>query len=132
MSDNDAHNEILRYIEEHGVKDKDKDRKKNKTVRKNKTQKRKKSYRTVVDLHGKTGDEAVIILRREIAESKKKGISVLLVIHGQGHHSPLHEGPVLKNLVHTMFLHEFAPYIRNFRTALPRDGGAGATEVWLQ
>jgi DNA-nicking Smr family endonuclease len=84
-----------------------------------------------LDLHGKTSDEASRSLRMMMETCRDHGIRELLVIHGRGHHSSSDEGPVLKTLVYSMLNNELKLRVKDFRTALPREGGEGATVLFL-
>jgi DNA-nicking Smr family endonuclease len=63
---------------------------------------------------------------------KKKGIKELLVIHGWGRHATATESGVLKKLVLDMLEYRYKLSIRGYKTALPRQGGEGATLVTLK
>jgi DNA-nicking Smr family endonuclease len=123
--------DILAYLQEHGVSDKDlsaPSRKKAKSdIRKGKGG----ILRMTLDLHGKTSDEASRSLRMMMETCRDHGIRELLVIHGRGHHSSSDEGPVLKTLVYSMLNNELKLRVKDFRTALPREGGEGATVLFL-
>jgi DNA-nicking Smr family endonuclease len=121
--------QILSYLDQHGVVDKDassvlKKRKKITISRKH--------PRAILDLHGMKSDEAARKIRSELTRCSERGIKELLIIHGKGYHSAPQEGPVLKNLVRDMLERELGSMIRDFRTALPKDGGEGATLVYLR
>ncbi len=129
MSKENNDNEILKYIKEHGIENKDIHcPRKKKTVSKKNTRDKRK----VVDLHGKTGDQAALILNNTFRSCKKTGFNSILIIHGKGYSSDPEDGPVLKRLVYTMLKGELRNYVRDFSFALPRDGGDGATLVILK
>ena len=126
-------NDILAYLDQHGTRDKDlalysKKSKPAKPVEKSK----KGITRAILDLHGKTSDEALYRIRSMLEYCDRHAIKEVLVIHGRGSHSPASDGPVLKNMVHAMLENELALVVRSYKTALPRDGGDGATVVYLK
>lgn len=122
--------EILSFLDTHGVVDKDSlemlQRK-----RKN-SNSRKRTSRFVLDLHGMKSDKAESRIRTVLQDCRNKNIRELLIIHGKGYHSDPAEGPVLKKLVRDMLEGELRNSVRDFRTALPKDGGEGATLVYLK
>ncbi len=81
-----------------------------------------------VDLHHDDRASAQRRLRRFIDDSAGVGRRCVLVIHGRGIHSD--DGPVLKEAV-IAWLSAGPDPVRAFCTAQARDGGAGATYVWL-
>lgn len=124
--------EILRYIDEHGIVDKDSlvsDRKHKKKVVLKKSQ---RTVRKVVDLHGKTASEAERVIRKAVDDCRICGMRELLIIHGQGIHSDPSEGPVLKKLVREIFNNEYKNRVRGFSAASPKHGGGGATLIYLR
>ena len=125
-------NEILRYLEEHGVQNKDAPGTKGPIKKDSSFEKTGKSVRIVIDLHGKTQERAVIIIRNAFDECKRKGIDSLLIIHGIGYKSDPTEGPVLKKMVMAMLENELKSNVRDYKTAPSKDGGEGATIVRLR
>lgn len=123
--------DILAYLQEHGVSDKDlsapSQRKAKSNIRKGKGG----IPRMTLDLHGKNSEQASRVLRAAMETCREHGIKELLVIHGRGHHSSKDEGPVLKTLVRSMLNNELKLRVKDFRTALPREGGEGATLLFL-
>jgi DNA-nicking Smr family endonuclease len=123
--------DILAYLKEHGVRDKDQAVPQKKTF-KPAIQKGKGGIpRMTLDLHGKTSEEASRLLRGMLETCKRHGVKELLVIHGRGHHSKVQEGPILKNMVRAMAENELRLSIRDFRTASAAEGGEGATVLFL-
>ena len=123
--------DILAYLKEHGVRDKDQAVPQKKTL-KPAIQKGKGGIpRMTLDLHGKTSEEASRLLRVMLETCKRHGVKELLVIHGRGHHSNMQEGPILKNMVRAMAENELRLSIRDFRTASAAEGGEGATVLFL-
>ncbi len=129
-----AREEILRYLDKYGVRDKDAAAPSPKAKRPAVLDKRRAHRgRRTVDLHGLTVDAARRVLREELDKCANTGIRELLVIHGYGRHSKPGEGGSLKTAVRS-FLEEAsdAGKIRTFVTALPKDGGDGATTVQIR
>lgn len=129
---NEGAEEILSFIDKHGIINKDKYLKPANTAKKKTVAVHKKQSRERLDLHGLTTSEASIRLRNTIHRCRERGINEVLVIHGKGFHSNMHNGPVLKEMVRKILEEELCTSIRDFRTALPRDGGEGATVVYLR
>jgi DNA-nicking Smr family endonuclease len=90
------------------------------------------ALRMTLDLHGKTVDQASERVRSTVESCGRRGIKELLIIHGQGHHSTQQDGPVLKKLVRDMLDNELNLRVGGYRAALPREGGDGATVVFLK
>ncbi len=131
MKNNMRDNEILRYIEKHGVENKDlilHDKHYKKKQRKRKSE---RLFQKVLDLHGKTKMEAIPLIRQIVKDSKRSGTSPILIIHGKGSKNNSSKISILKKLVHIMLEHELRPYVKDYRSAAPRDGGEGATVVHL-
>jgi DNA-nicking Smr family endonuclease len=129
-----AADEILAHLDKHGVRDKDAAAAPARTSRTSsrvRTEKTRGGLRAVVDLHGLTEGDAGREVRRAFERCAGAGIRRVLLIHGQGLHSDASQGPVLGRLVRAMLENELRRSVRDFRTAAPRDGGEGATEVWL-
>jgi DNA-nicking Smr family endonuclease len=131
-SDNQNENEILSYIEKHGIEHKDLAPRKKQHKKKTSFEKKGKRIRKLLDLHGRKHDEVGPILREAFHECRRKGVDTILIIHGKGYRSDPVEGPVVKKLVLTMLEHELCNYVRDYRTTLPKDGGEGATLVKLR
>lgn len=129
MDENQNNNEILQYINEHGIENKDVQRIQKKSKRRTISNRKVSGNRKVIDLHGKTADQAATILKSSFRTCKINGINSLLIIHGKGFSSDPEDGPVLKKLVYTMLNGELREYVRDYSFALPRDGGHGATLV---
>ncbi|NLW32223.1 MAG: Smr/MutS family protein [Fibrobacter sp.] len=123
-------NKILEYIDRHGVVDKDSIMQRKPNVKKIRT--RKRAPRITLDLHGMKTIEAQQKVRLTFESSRNKGIREILIIHGRGFHSDPNEGPVLKKLVREMLENELRSLVLKFQTAVPRDGGEGATLVYLR
>jgi len=122
-------NEILAFIKKDGIFNKD--LQDNASNKKTKISCRKHMVRVVLDLHGMKSEDAIRKIKLFFAESKKRGFKEILIIHGRGLHSKPGEGPVLKTVVKSMLDQELGHLVRDFRTALARDGGEGATLVYL-
>ncbi|MCX7726084.1 MAG: Smr/MutS family protein [Chitinispirillaceae bacterium] len=119
--------EIISYIEKHGIVKKDKDISISTTKKQQK--KAEKPYRMTIDLHGMKSDEASAKLRYALERCKDIGKKELLVIHGYGLHSSIEEGPVLKKLVRDMLDNELRLRYKTYRPAKPSEGGEGATLI---
>ena len=134
MNAPDRTGEILRYVERHGVRDKDAGTElpQSRAGDKNIARKRKCRFRKTIDLHGMVSALAERALAEALTECKKRGIKELLIIHGRGMHSDPMEGGVLKKLVRDNLEFRYAKNIRSFGPALPREGGEGATVVVLK
>jgi DNA-nicking Smr family endonuclease len=125
--------EILSYVNKYGIVNKDAQKHGSKKIANTKKKASHKRHpRERLDLHGFNSTEASILLRNVVHRCRDEGIKELLVIHGIGYHSSLSGGPVLKQLVKQMLENELNLNIRDFRTALPKDGGDGATLVYLR
>jgi DNA-nicking Smr family endonuclease len=132
MNTSANNNEIMKFIARHGVSDKDAFATRapsgKKTIKKN----RRGLLRKIIDLHGMTSGEAEISLFKSFDECKKKGIKEMLIIHGIGKHSdPAEDKGVLKKMVRDNLEIRYRFIVRNYETALPKDGGDGATLVKL-
>ena len=78
-----------------------------------------------LDLHGFTSAEAELELERFLANSKKRGLKKVLIVHGKGNHSL--NGPVLKKTVYAYLRRcSFTGMIGTPDQSL---GGSGA--VWV-
>jgi len=124
--------DILSYLASHGTRDKDIVVPEPLKVSGRKIEKRRGGVlRMTLDLHGLTSEAASQCIRQTIETCRRHGVRELLIIHGRGCHSGVNEGPVLKNMVGGMLENELALGVRDFRTGLPREGGEGATLVFL-
>ncbi len=84
-----------------------------------------------VDLHGLTAAEAQRELAGELADAFAAGERCVLVIHGRGLHSDAE--PVLRDgVVSWLTSGRSAARVMAFVSALPRDGGPGASYVLLR
>jgi DNA-nicking Smr family endonuclease len=124
---------ILRHLDTYGVRNKDVSLNTPipSTGKKGISKTVKGRFRKTVDLHGLTSAEAEIQLARAVDECRKKGITELLIIHGWGQHSDPATGGVLKKMVRDCLTYRFTQSIRSWKTALPKDGGEGATLVTM-
>jgi DNA-nicking Smr family endonuclease len=130
-SDN-ARQRILRFIEEHGVHNKDARRRSRVRIGSHRKGggERAARHRATLDLHGLTQDQAAHRLRMALERCRRNGVRSVLVIHGQGLHSNT-DGAVLRELVRVMLDGECRELVRSYKTAPPRLGGDGATVVYL-
>jgi DNA-nicking Smr family endonuclease len=84
-----------------------------------------------LDLHGLTAAEARRALGAALREAAAAGARCVLVVHGRGLHSE--GGAVLKDgVVDWLTAPPLATLVLAFASALPRDGGAGASYVLLR
>ena len=81
-----------------------------------------------IDLHGKTRDEAIMIVQKFVIDCYQKNLSSALIITGKGNHSA-EKNPVLKTEVKLWLERNGDTYITDFMEAPPRFGGSGA--IWL-
>ncbi len=86
---------------------------------------------STVDLHGLDRAGARAALREAFAEALAEGDRCVLVVHGRGLHS---EGGAVLRDAFVAWLAEppVGPRVLAFTSALPRDGGPGATYVLLR
>jgi DNA-nicking Smr family endonuclease len=131
MKKDNGINEILEYLELHGVTDKDSDAHHASSAKKEKKSK-PAGKRHTLDLHGLTVLEASRSLKITLIDCHQRGVKEILVIHGKGYHSKSESGPVLKGLVNQMLENELHHIVRSFASAKLKDGGAGATVVLLK
>lgn len=82
-----------------------------------------------LDLHGRTLDEAGVLLARFLQMSLDDGKRCIRVVHGKGHRSEAGR-PVLKSQVN-QWLRDH-PAVLAFCSAAPQDGGAGAVYILLK
>jgi len=82
----------------------------------------------VLDLHGLTREEAWIRLETFIADSVRRGLSKVLVIHGKGSHSD--SDPVLKQMVRSFI--EQNSHAGESGPGGKTDGGSGSTWILLK
>ncbi|MBN2037156.1 MAG: Smr/MutS family protein [Chitinispirillaceae bacterium] len=125
--------DILSFVDKHGTRDKDAAGPVvHASTAKRPVERGKGGVpRMTLDLHGCRSDEASRQIRSAIESCGRRGIKELLVVHGRGLHSTLSEGPVLKGLVNDMLDNELRWTVKDFRAALPREGGEGATVLFL-
>ena len=81
-----------------------------------------------LDLHGKTREEAIMMVQNFVMTCHANQFRTALIITGKGLHSG-NQGPVLKREVQLWLERNGKQYISDFHTALARFGGSGA--IWL-
>lgn len=81
-----------------------------------------------LDLHGATREEARRLVAEFLAESMRRGLRCVRIVHGKGLRSG-QRGPVLKQTVNSL-LRRFAAVVA-FSSARQVDGGTGAVYVLL-
>jgi DNA-nicking Smr family endonuclease len=130
----DKNNEIFQHLEKYGITDKDSEHQKTASLKKKKQLAKISAgvKRERVDLHGLTSLEAERVLRVTVESCRGRGIRELLVIHGKGYHSDAETGPVLKTLVQQMLDGELRRFVQSYTPAMRKDGGDGATVVFLE
>jgi DNA-nicking Smr family endonuclease len=86
-----------------------------------------------LDVHGRGRADALRALERFVVAARSRGARGLLVIHGRGHGSDA-GGPVLRPAVWEWLATAAAEQcgVMAFASARPRDGGDGATMIWLR
>jgi DNA-nicking Smr family endonuclease len=83
-----------------------------------------------LDLHGQTVERGVQQLRDVVVAASRVGRRCILVIHGKGTHSEV--GAPLREAVLGELLGPLSGFVRALATAVPADGGEGATYVLLR
>jgi len=81
----------------------------------------------ILDLHGKTSDEASESLSEFLLQCRRQGLRHILIIHGKGRDTA---APILKNKLNN-WLRQTEQVIA-FCTAIPKHGGSGALYVLLR
>ncbi len=81
----------------------------------------------ILDLHGKTIDEAKTALSEFLASCKRHGIRHVIMVHGKGR---ANSKPILKNKLNHWLRQ--TDDVLAFSSALPKDGGSGALYVLLR
>ncbi len=81
-----------------------------------------------IDLHGLTGDEAALATAAFLADSGKRGLRCLRIVHGKGLRSVNRE-PVLKGRIRKLLARRAE--VLAFAEPRPADGGSGAVIVLL-
>jgi len=81
-----------------------------------------------LDLHGMTGDEAAAETARFLAESSRRGLRCLRIVHGKGRGSVNRE-PVLKGRIRKLLARKSE--VLAFSEPPPAHGGSGAVVVLL-
>ncbi len=90
------------------------------------------SYQGHLDLHGKTREEAHLMVRQLVHDCRRQDWRCVLIVHGRGLNS---EGqiPVLKDaLARWLTRGAIGRRVLAFCSALPTDGGLGAVYVLLR
>jgi len=84
-----------------------------------------------LDLHGSNAAEARHLLTNELKNAFASGNRCVLIVHGRGLHSE--DGPVLKTaVIEWLTTPPLAAHVMAFSSALPAEGGPGATAVLLR
>jgi len=136
LSDNDDNRdqtaEILAFLKKYGTRNKDLGTAPAKKKPSTRSVNSRGQPRETIDLHGMRSEEASQRLRFTVHRCVASGVRELLIIHGVGYHSVLSGGPVLKDMVRSMLENELCMNVRDFRPAVAKDGGDGATLVYLR
>lgn len=128
----DNTDEILAYIKKYGTRNKDMGVPSAQKKPSTRSVNSRGQPRETVDLHGMRSEEASQRLRLIMNRCVDSGVKELLIIHGVGYHSVLSGGPVLKDMVRNMLDNELCLNVRDYRAAVAKDGGDGATLVYLR
>ena len=91
---------------------------------------KRRRYCLELDLHYCTVSRSIELLRDFVDWSYRREEEVVKVIHGKGNHSIGGHAKV-KVAVIEWLEGEGQRYVSDFKRALAKDGGAGATMVWL-
>ena len=81
-----------------------------------------------LDLHGKTREEAIMMVQNFVMTCHANQFRTALIITGKGRNSG-NQGPVLNKEVKHWLERNGKPYLHDYHDALPRFGGSGA--IWL-
>lgn len=98
----------------------------NKTLRK--LRKGQYNVEAILDLHGKSVEEAKIAVEQFLQHCLRREVRVALIIHGKGHHSRML--PILKNKLN-LWLREL-DIVLAFCSAAPTHGSRGAIYIMLK
>ena len=82
-----------------------------------------------LDLHGKTREEAIMMVQNFVMTCHANQLRRALIITGKGHHSGK-QGPVIKREVQLWLERNGEEYISDFHNAPACFGGSGA--IWLK
>jgi DNA-nicking Smr family endonuclease len=85
----------------------------------------------VLDLHGKTRDEALMLVENFVHYGVLHGAQTLLIITGKGYRSGK-GGPVLRPTIEAWLRDQGKKRIQRVQEAPPRHGGSGALWVTLR
>lgn len=128
----DGENEILQWIETHGIEKKNEcgEHKKHTDFQRGKRYRRNGAWEQSIDLHGFTLADAEQKLRSAFEQFRREGVMQLFIIHGKGTHSGGREC-IIKDLVYQLLRNDFRHKVRSYQIASPREGGEGATRIYL-
>ncbi|MBF0278337.1 MAG: Smr/MutS family protein [SAR324 cluster bacterium] len=82
----------------------------------------------VLDLHGKTREEAIMMVQNFVMLGHHQQLRTLLIITGKGRRSGS-DGPILRQSVQAWLKRNGSPYIRDYAAAPAHHGGSGA--IWV-
>ncbi|MBF0287134.1 MAG: Smr/MutS family protein [SAR324 cluster bacterium] len=126
-------NDVMHSIPEHiGDQDKSPEPMKSAPKKQKKTKRLPihESPDDTLDLHGKTREEAIMMVQNFIMTGYHHKFRTLLIITGIGKHSGK-GGPVLNQVVNNWLQKNGARYIESFGPAPGEHGGAGAIWIYL-
>lgn len=83
-----------------------------------------------LDLHGEQVAKGLQRLRQFVLEANRIGRRCVLIVHGKGTHSE--HGAPLREAVLSELLGPLSGFVHAFATAVPADGGEGATYLMLR
>lgn len=84
-----------------------------------------------LDLHGERASDVAALVNKFVRLQHKKGLRVLLIIHGKGHHSELGVGVLSDHVIATLSKGGAAPLVAAFTNPHESHGGTGALMVEL-
>ena len=82
-----------------------------------------------IDLHGKTREESILIVKNFLITCSESKLETGLIITGKGYHSG-DRGPVLNKAIKKWLKENGEHYLKEFFDAPPIFGGSGA--IWLK
>jgi DNA-nicking Smr family endonuclease len=125
-------NEILDFVDDHGVEYKSSDKASSNNKQTNRSYRKKGAEERRIDLHGLFLEEAERLIISEIERAKKDGITQILIIHGRGTHTLATGRAVLKERVKQMLNRELEHLVESYKYVSGAEGGDGATRVFLR
>ncbi len=124
--------EILEYLDSHGVEYKESDSINKQASKPRSTYRKRGAEEMRVDLHGLTVEEAERMITNTINSANRDGIKQILLVHGRGKHTLATGRAILKERVHVMLNRELEYLIESYKFAPGKEGGDGATRIFLK